>query len=277
MRRGGPKHPKIADLAADLGIPKAYAVGLLECLWHWVDYYAPRGDVGRYGDAAIADAAGWDGEPAAFVAALVRWHWLDADPTHRLLVHDWHHHADQYTRRRLATLGTWFINVRKPVGKTAIHDGRRRRASRVMKLSGSESVAEHCVKPEEEDSDPTTLRQAANTNSKGWAEEFPVFWKLYPRKEKKPRALRAWLKIDPRPPVAIIGEAVERQKQSEQWQKDGGQFIPHPASWLNDRQWEDRGVEDVAKGEAAARVARIQAMKDQWDREHPEARLRRVP
>jgi hypothetical protein len=32
---------------------------------------------------------------------------------------------------------------------------------------------------------------------------------------------------------------VERWKQTEQWQKEGGQFIPYPATFLNQRRWED--------------------------------------
>ena len=34
--------------------------------------------------------------------------------------------------------------------------------------------------------------------------------------------------------------AIEAQKKSPQWTKDGGQFIPHPATWLNGKRWEDQ-------------------------------------
>ena len=30
-----------------------------------------------------------------------------------------------------------------------------------------------------------------------------------------------------------------RWKDSDQWTRDDGRFIPHPATWLNGRQWED--------------------------------------
>ena len=39
--------------------------------------------------------------------------------------------------------------------------------------------------------------------------------------------------------LAVILAAVERQKLSKGWIKDGGQYIPHPATWLNKRRWED--------------------------------------
>ncbi|HBR31932.1 MAG TPA: hypothetical protein DD733_07600 [Clostridiales bacterium] len=39
--------------------------------------------------------------------------------------------------------------------------------------------------------------------------------------------------------------AIEAAKKSEQWQKDGGQFIPYPGSWLRDKGWEDEYTVDV--------------------------------
>jgi hypothetical protein len=47
MKRGTPEHPKTAHLMAALSIPRPYAVGILELLWHFTARYAPRGDVGR--------------------------------------------------------------------------------------------------------------------------------------------------------------------------------------------------------------------------------------
>ena len=39
--------------------------------------------------------------------------------------------------------------------------------------------------------------------------------------------------------VAQIMAAVAAQKESEQWTKDNGQFIPNPTTWLNQERWED--------------------------------------
>lgn len=33
--------------------------------------------------------------------------------------------------------------------------------------------------------------------------------------------------------------ALAQQKKSPQWVKDGGEFIPHPATWLNQGRWQD--------------------------------------
>ena len=33
--------------------------------------------------------------------------------------------------------------------------------------------------------------------------------------------------------------AIEKSKQSDQWTKDNGQYIPHPSTWIHQRRWED--------------------------------------
>ena len=34
-------------------------------------------------------------------------------------------------------------------------------------------------------------------------------------------------------------DAIEKWKQTDQWNEDKGQYIPHPATWINQRRWED--------------------------------------
>lgn len=69
--------------------------------------------------------------------------------------------------------------------------------------------------------------------------DFDSFWNAYPRKVGKQSALKAWNKATKKPALPAILSAIEVQKQSEQWTKDGGQFIPHPATWLNAGRWDD--------------------------------------
>jgi len=69
---------------------------------------------------------------------------------------------------------------------------------------------------------------------------FDLFWSLYPRKIGKGAAELAWKKIKPDATLqARIIQAVKAQCKSEQWRRDQGQFIPHPATWLNGKRWED--------------------------------------
>ena len=67
---------------------------------------------------------------------------------------------------------------------------------------------------------------------------FADFWKAYPNKKAKPKAEAAWRKLKPSvKTVSDLIDGLERHKESEQWKRDGGQFIPHPATWLNGRRW----------------------------------------
>lgn len=71
-------------------------------------------------------------------------------------------------------------------------------------------------------------------------EEFNLFWDAYPRKEGKQKARAAFDKVTVS--LDVLLEAIEQQKQSAQWSKDGGQYIPHPTTWLNGKRWEDEVV-----------------------------------
>ena len=81
-------------------------------------------------------------------------------------------------------------------------------------------------------------------------EGFSEFWSAYPRKVGKGEAEKAWLKLSP--PLALVLESINWQRESREWLKDGGQFIPHPGTWLNSRRWEDEKTEIVRADSALA-------------------------
>lgn len=71
---------------------------------------------------------------------------------------------------------------------------------------------------------------------------FDDFWARYPRRVGKQAARKAWERLDlGNGLLERIMQAVLDQRQSEAWTKDAGQFIPHPATWLNGKRWEDEG------------------------------------
>ena len=74
---------------------------------------------------------------------------------------------------------------------------------------------------------------------------FERFWELYPRKVGKQAALKAWSRLRPSAELTkAILDAVEYQKHSREWKKGGGQYIPHPTTWLNQGRWEDETEEE---------------------------------
>lgn len=71
---------------------------------------------------------------------------------------------------------------------------------------------------------------------------FETFWKLYPKKIDKGKALSKWNLICTRknisPPTwKQIRVALHDQKKSERWEDKT--FIPHPTTWLSQQRWLD--------------------------------------
>lgn len=77
----------------------------------------------------------------------------------------------------------------------------------------------------------------SNARARASDAEFEAFWAEYPRKVGKAAARRAFEKV--KVPLETLLDAVKNQKCSDQWTRDDGRFIPHPATWLNNERWED--------------------------------------
>lgn len=74
----------------------------------------------------------------------------------------------------------------------------------------------------------------------GHRANFDRFWSIYPKKRGKGEAEKVWAKLHP--DDALVGAMVskiEQAKRTPDWMKEGGQFIPYPATWLNAKGWED--------------------------------------
>jgi hypothetical protein len=84
-------------------------------------------------------------------------------------------------------------------------------------------------------------------------EYFDEFWKAYPNKVGKDAARKAFDKR--KVTRALLDEmlaAIARQRQSKQWADDGGKYIPHPSTWLNEGRWMDEGLSVGASVGASA-------------------------
>jgi len=69
--------------------------------------------------------------------------------------------------------------------------------------------------------------------------EFEQFWTHYPKKIGKKEALKAWGKAKDKPATDDIVRLIASFKSTDQWTKENGRFIPHPATWLNQGRWAD--------------------------------------
>ena len=95
---------------------------------------------------------------------------------------------------------------------------------------------------------PTPRKRGASVH--GFPPGFEAFWAAYPRKVAKEAAAKAFARL--RPDERLLGlmlAELRRQAASAAWQKDRGEFVPHAATWLNGKRWEDA---DAPSGFAAA-------------------------
>lgn len=89
---------------------------------------------------------------------------------------------------------------------------------------------------------------------------FNQFWELYPRKEGKGAARKKWEQINPDSELfeRILNAVRGNIEHNSQWQRDNGQFIPHPATWLNQERWDD----DISS------IGNSQSIVDRWANVH---------
>ena len=99
-----------------------------------------------------------------------------------------------------------------------------------------------CANPA--DSHPVAVAspQAKKTDTPDeWSDAFAeFFWPNYPRRVAKPAALRAWRAIKPQTEDTLTAIVDGLAPWVKHWKQRGDpNFIPHPATWLNQRRWED--------------------------------------
>ena len=106
--------------------------------------------------------------------------------------------------------------------------------------------------------------------------DFDAFWALYPKKKSKGEAKKAWAQLKPsREIISAIMAKLPLLAASHDWTKEGGQYVPNPATWLRAEGWEDE-VKDAprkdsfptpAKPGEAPRVPSRAKQNAEWMRE----------
>jgi len=112
---------------------------------------------------------------------------------------------------------------------------------------------------------PHTPRKAGRVPQ--YTEDFLRFWEAYPWKSGKGPAMKAWHEDKwHRPPIEAVLASIEAHKAGWDWTKDGGKYIPLPATWLNKPGWEDvprAAPVEESRREREERLEREEAAR--WD------------
>lgn len=193
-------------------------------------------------------------DPDAVVGKLLRvWQWFDKHTT------DGNAHGVTYSLPDRIVGVTGFGEAMAFVGWLEQHDktlvmpnfDRHTSASAKKRASTAKRVADHKAKSNAKgnagsvsDALPSELpREEKRRYIKPMGDSpelFDKFWKAYPKKKAKGAAEKAWAKIPNRADtLTLILNALAWQTASPEWKKDGGQFIKHPATYLNDKGWLD--------------------------------------
>ena len=121
------------------------------------------------------------------------------------------------------------------------HTARRSRPQQILVLL--EEAVDRIDRP----ATPARRRRARQTAAPS-LDGFDAWYQAYPRKVAKRAAEKAWATLAPDAALqARMVAAVAAQRDCPQWQR-GQDYIPHPATWLHQRRWED----DVAPTDTAA-------------------------
>ncbi|MBW2186747.1 MAG: hypothetical protein JRG71_10235, partial [Deltaproteobacteria bacterium] len=136
-------------------------------------------------------------------------------------------------------------NIRKKRGTLKIHKiGNKQAISKHNRLIDSRQLAEeanikHANNDHKESKNRSTTVSLSLSLNKHMV-DFDQFWAIYPKKQGKQQAVKAWQKIKPDSMLfEKIMVALNAQAMSEAWQKDNGNYVPHPSTWLNGCRWED--------------------------------------
>lgn len=246
-------HPKFQRLCYILQLPEPYVLGHLEYIWR-VGYQKGDPVIGDELDVEIN--AKWQGERGVLVSALLETRFIDRQADGKLAIHDLDHHAPDYVKAR-ARMEQYRKRCRNTV-TPEYHSRRSLMSSENGYVTDSEPLRNGYHSP---------VKDSEGKKDKEEQEQrFNSFWEAYPNKKAKAAARKAWdkLRVDDAL-LALILTALQKHKQQPAWTKDGGAYIPHPATWLNGRRWEDDLSEPLAgpaghpgtsNEEVAARILR---------------------
>lgn len=102
---------------------------------------------------------------------------------------------------------------------------------------------------------PLKKRESTKKNTRAknaeWDAAFDRFYAAYPKKKNPATARRAWdKKVVSTGDLSLVDRilaSIAEQKESEDWLKEGGRFIPLPASWLNAGAWANSSEVEIVE------------------------------
>ena len=216
--------PKVYALAERLGVGLPHAIGVLHLLWWLVIDIAEDGDT-RGLPLALLKRELHTEDPKATMEALKATGFIDEDGK----VHNWMDYAGRLINDRNRKR-----NVRRLISERETAAAQQAHADEEARLNA-------LPRPSDPKHNDTRLAPKPKPALKAkYAIEFEQFWEMYPNRKAKPAAERAFIKArEEGTEAAIIFKAVIDHSKDDQWVREGGKYIPHPATFINQKRWLD--------------------------------------
>lgn len=173
-------------------------------------------------------------------------------PMFNMTVEDFGNHVEAIVKQGLYqvykhTDGTEYLRVTKFSQHQTLKKDRKPNTllSGITDWSQMEALGFHV----EDIGNPSKVKRSKQnrTEEKRVEKNFDTFWEEYPNKTSKKKAHQIWLKLQPTGVFfASIMKGLKTAKKSAQWSKDGGKYIPHPTTWLNQERWTDEGTSSAS-------------------------------
>lgn len=245
------KNVKFRKLVQTTGLPEPYVRGLLEMMW---DVAHESGNPVLGDEDGVEAAAKWPGARGALFNALKGARLIDQLDDGQWVIHDYWDHAPEYVKGRLRK-EKWRKEQRVPFALSQDRNG-------TVPQKSATNTPTPVLSLEERTKESVSVTKAD-------APGFDAFWSAYPRKTAKKRAAKAWRQLSPDPQLLDrMLAALAAQKAWDQWVRG---IIPHPATWLNERRWEDERPPSQVSGRPDPGLVRAEAM-----RREREANMRRL-
>ena len=239
-----PDHDKVLDVAEALKMDKDLVVGKLVRLWTWALNNREEGAFKARDIQTIAEVMRYKGKPQRLVDALAAARLLDLeDDTYS--IHDWDERVGMLLAKREKTRSQARDRKRKQREKERDENDGHENVTRDKCDSHAVTVPKPYLNQDIPPYNPPTGETPAPpkpdkkpTLSREQEARFQQFYTAYPRHIAVEAARKAWAKI--KPDDALTEQIVAGVKRSIAKDKrfcDG--YVPHPATWLNAREWEN--------------------------------------
>lgn len=278
-------HHKARKLKKRLG---ADGVMALLQLWAYAAKLRTDGDLAGMTIEDIELAADWDGDDGTLVTALHEVGFLDKDGDAYAL-HDWLENnawaagaESRSDASRLSRMARTYPNEYRTLAEAGVKVIGKEDYELLRNVNDRQAIVKRLLNdlpspaPSPAPSPVPVPAPKAKTPlpPQGALVTVPTsfdrFWAAYPKKVGKGAALREWNSAKGKPRIDDLVAAIERQKTWAQWQRDNGQYIPNPSTWLNQGRWNDEPPQGAQVGgngnypdaEQVAAAERIRARRE---------------